>query len=53
MDLQDKWQETVISCAMISSDASNIERSLQSVAKWVAANWTDGDIIEQRIELIP
>ena len=52
MDLQDKWQETIISCAMISSDASHIERSLQNVAKWVEANWTDGDIIEQRIELI-
>ena len=53
LGLQDKWQETIISCAMVSSDASHIERSLQSVAKWVEANWTDGDIIGQRIELIP
>jgi hypothetical protein len=53
MDLQDLWQEAVISCAMINSDASHIERSLQSLAKWIEAKWPDGDVIDQKIELIP
>ena len=53
MDFQDRWQEAVISCALINSDAAHIERSLQGLTKWVAANWTDGDIIDQKIELIP
>jgi hypothetical protein len=53
MDFQDKWQEALISCAMINSDALQIERSLQGVAKWVKGNWPDGDIIDQKIELIP
>ena len=52
MDLQDKWQETVIACAMVNSDAVTLQQSLQSVAKWVEANWTDGDVIEEKIEII-
>jgi uncharacterized protein YlxP (DUF503 family) len=51
MDLQDKWTETVIACAMVSSDAVTLQQSLQSVAKWVEANWTDGDVIDQKIEI--
>lgn len=52
MDLQDKWQEAVIICAMVNSDASHLQRSLQTVAKWVEANWPDGDVIDQKIELV-
>ena len=52
MDLQDKWTETVIACAMLNSDAVTLRQSLQSVAKWVEGNWTDGDVIEQKIEMV-
>jgi uncharacterized protein YlxP (DUF503 family) len=52
MDLQDKWQEAVITCAMVNSDAVILQQSLQSVAKWVKGNWTDGDVIEEKIEII-
>ena len=52
IDLQDKWQEAVIACAMVNSDAVTLQQSLQSVSKWVEANWTDGDVIEQTIEII-
>jgi uncharacterized protein YlxP (DUF503 family) len=52
MDLQDAWQEAVIACAMVNSDAVTLQQSLQSVAKWVEANWTDGDVIEEKIEII-
>ena len=52
MDLQDMWQEAVIACAMINSDAQNIQRSLQNVAKWLEANWEDGQVINEKIELI-
>jgi uncharacterized protein YlxP (DUF503 family) len=52
MDLQDQWQEAVIGCAMIGNDRGHLESALQSVAKWVESNWTDGDIIDQMIEVI-
>ena len=51
MDLQDKWTETIIACAIVNSDAVILRQSLQSVAKWVESNWTDGDVIEQKIEM--
>jgi uncharacterized protein YlxP (DUF503 family) len=50
MDLQDKWQEAVIVCAMVGNEHRHVESALQTVAKWVEGHWTDGDVIEQRIE---
>jgi len=51
MDLQDKWQEAVIVCAMVGNERGYIESALQTVAKWVQGNWTDGDVVEQRVEV--
>ena len=50
MDLQDKWQEAIIICAMVGNQRGHVESALQNVAKWVEGHWTDGDVIEQRIE---
>ncbi len=50
-DLQDTWQETVITCAMVGNERGYLESALQNVAKWVEGNWTDGDVIEQRVEV--
>ncbi len=52
VDLNDSWQETVIGCAMIGNDQAFLHSALQTVAKWVEGNWSDGDIIEQRIEIL-
>jgi uncharacterized protein YlxP (DUF503 family) len=52
VDLQDKWQETVIACAMVGNGRGHLESAMQTVAKWVEGNWTDGDVIEQRIEVM-
>ena len=52
MDLQDRWTETIIACAIINSDLVTVQQSLQSVAKWVEANWTDGDVIDHKIEIL-
>lgn len=52
MDLQDRWTEAIIACAMINSNAVVLRQSLQSVEKWVNAHWTDGDVIEQVIEIV-
>ena len=52
MDLQDTWQQAVIGCAMIGSEHAFLESAMQTVARWVQANWRDGDVIEQKIEVI-
>jgi uncharacterized protein len=52
IDLQDKWQETVIACAMVGNDHEHLESALQNVSKWVESHWTDGDVIEQQIKIL-
>lgn len=52
MDLQDQWQEAVIVCAMVGNEGGHLESAMQTVSKWVEGNWTDGDVIEQRVEII-
>ena len=52
VDLNDSWQETVIGCVMIGNDQAFLHSALQTVAKWMEGNWSDGDIVEQRIEII-
>ena len=52
MDRQDMWQEAVIACALVNSDGAQIQRSLQRVEKWVKGNWPDGDVIDEKIEII-
>ncbi len=52
MDLQDKWQETVIGCAMIGNDHAFLQSALQTVARWVESNWPDGMVVDSRVEII-
>ena len=52
MDLQDKWQEAVITCVMVGNERGHLESALQNVARWVEGHWTDGDVWDTKIELI-
>jgi uncharacterized protein YlxP (DUF503 family) len=52
MELQDKWQEAVIVCAMVGNEGAHVHSALQNVAKWIEGHWTYGDVIEQKIETI-
>jgi uncharacterized protein YlxP (DUF503 family) len=51
MDLQDKWDEAVIVCAMVGNGHAFLESALQNVAKWVKGHWPDGDVRDTRIEI--
>jgi len=51
MSFQDKWQETVIACGMVGNDAAYLRSALETVRKWIEANWPDGDVLDTKIEL--
>ena len=51
LDLQDAHQQAVIGCAMLGNDAAYLQAALETVRRWVEANWRDGDVIDQRIEI--
>jgi uncharacterized protein YlxP (DUF503 family) len=52
MDLQDKWQEAVIACAMLGNNVAYLQSALETVRKWVEANWPDGELIDTKVEII-
>ncbi len=52
MGLQDKWQKAIIACGMVGNDSSHLQSALETVRKWVEANWSDGDILDTTIEII-
>ncbi len=51
MDLQDKWTEAVIACAMIGNDARMLQSALETVSRYVEANCPDGDVWEARVRV--
>jgi uncharacterized protein YlxP (DUF503 family) len=52
LDLQDKWQETVIACGMLGNDRVHLEQSLQAILRWLETNWQDMQLIDDKIELL-
>lgn len=52
MDLQDKWRESVLACAMVGNKRVHLEQSLQAVIEWVEHNWPDVELFEEHLELL-
>lgn len=52
MGLQDKWQEAVVCCGMVGNNAAHLQSALETVRKWVEANWPDGDVLDVKTEII-
>jgi len=51
-DLNDRWQEAMVVCAMVSNDAAFIDRSLGTVLKFTEEHFPDLYILEHRIEIL-
>ena len=52
MDLQDKWQEAVVTCGMVGNERVHLEQSLQAVLHWVETHWTDMTVVDESFEFI-
>ena len=52
MDFHDKWGEALISCGMVGNDIAFLQSALETVRKWTEANWSDGDVLDTKIEII-
>jgi uncharacterized protein YlxP (DUF503 family) len=52
IDRQDAWQEAVLGCALISSDAAITQRALQVIPDWIETNWHDLSLVDDSIELL-
>ena len=49
---QDKWSNSIISCAMIGNDSAHLQRSLETIQKWVETNYRDDMVVDNHIEII-
>jgi uncharacterized protein YlxP (DUF503 family) len=52
VDRQDMWQESVIACALISSDHAYTQKALQQVVDYTENSWPDLELLEHHIELV-
>jgi uncharacterized protein YlxP (DUF503 family) len=52
MGLQDTWRETVVACGMVGNDRVHLEQSLQTILRWVESNWSDMQVMDEKMELI-
>lgn len=48
----DRWQETLLMCALVSNDSAFVQRSLQMVLNYVEKHHPDLTILDHRIEII-
>jgi len=52
VDHQDFWQDSTLACAMVSSDHSQTQRSLQKISRWIEANWPDATLTSEHLEIL-
>jgi uncharacterized protein YlxP (DUF503 family) len=52
LDYQDVWQDSLLGCITLSSDAAQNQRLLQQVLQFVEQNWPDLPVMEHHIELL-
>ena len=52
LDLHDVWQDMLIGCVTLSSDAVQNQRLLQQVSEFTERSWPDLPLVDQHIEII-
>ena len=52
LGMQDKWQHAVVACAMVGNEPAHLQSALETVCRWVEAHWTDGDVLDTKIEIL-
>lgn len=52
IDYQDRWQEALIACALISNDNGYTQRYLRKVIRWIEGSWPDVTLMDDQLEII-
>jgi uncharacterized protein YlxP (DUF503 family) len=52
IDYQDRWNETILACALVSNDNGYTQRALHKVIRWIENNWRDVDLIAEQLEIL-
>ena len=52
MSAQDHWSRAILACAMVKSDLSHLQRSLQIIPGWIEQYWPDIQVSDEKLEII-
>lgn len=52
VDLQDRWGEAVLACALVANEGNHVTRSLQAITHWLEHNWPDITLVSDQIEML-
>lgn len=52
IDHQDRWQEAILACALVSNDNAHTQRSLQEVSRWIESSWPDLNLLDHQLEVM-
>jgi len=52
LDLQDMWSESIIGCVMIGNEEKFLRSAMETISHWVEGHWTDGDVIDMKIDMV-
>lgn len=52
VDYQDSWNNSLLTCALVSNDSGFTQRALRKVVQWIESNWPDVDLVDDQLELL-
>lgn len=52
IDHHDKWQSTRIAIVTVTNSTKHAQQSIDTISKWIEANFPDHLIVDQEIEII-
>jgi uncharacterized protein len=52
LDLQDRWQEALVGCALISNDIRVVQKTFEKIKMFSQSFFTEIELTEERIEIL-
>lgn len=52
VDHQDRWDEAILACALVSNEAGFTQRALQKIIGWIEHNWPDVTLVDDKLEIL-
>lgn len=51
LDHNDRWQEAIVGCALVSNSEVYTRRALQTIPPWIEKHWPDVILLDDKIEI--
>jgi uncharacterized protein YlxP (DUF503 family) len=48
----DSWQDSLVTCALVSNDHAHTQRALQQIVSWIEKTWPDVEVVDDQLEFL-